>query len=127
MDDKKRMGKRNPLELFNKPDSGIEKQETGIINPENIPSSGEETEIIEKTESGIMNQENTRLYNLSIRVPESLNDALDDAVKITRRTIGQKIRKERLVTLAIEAMLEKVEKAGGWKALKSEEELRKMI
>jgi len=48
-----------------------------------------------------------------IRVSESLNDALDDTVKITRRNIGKKIRKERLVAIAIEALLTKVEQWGG--------------
>ncbi len=42
-----------------------------------------------------------------------MNDALDDAVKQTRRSMGRKIRKEVLVALAIETMLKKVEAVGG--------------
>ncbi len=33
------------------------------------------------------------LYPLSVRVPEPLNDALDDAVQQTRRSMGRKFRK----------------------------------
>ena len=35
----------------------------------------------------------TLLYVLSAKIPKPLNDALDDAVKQTRRSIGHKIRK----------------------------------
>jgi hypothetical protein len=56
-----------------------------------------------------------------------LNDALDDAVKQTRRSMGRKIRKEVLVALAIETMLKKVEAVGGWSEIASEEELRELL
>ena len=62
-----------------------------------------------------------------MRIPEPLNDALDDAVKQTRRSMGRKIRKEVLVSLAIEAMLQRVESAEGWSAIASEEELRELL
>ncbi|MDV3002897.1 MAG: hypothetical protein N5P05_004552 (plasmid) [Chroococcopsis gigantea SAG 12.99] len=192
MESKKRLGKRNPLQLFGNPEPVIENPESVIRNPESVienpesvirnhdslpapitsrsfhqkkvnakisnPESGimnqesvimnPETQLSTSTnlltegsdvkrtppqttnenqESGIRNQENERLYNLSIRVPENLNDALDDAVKITRRTIGQKIRKERLVAIAIEAMLEKVERVGGWNQVNSEEALKEIL
>ena len=169
----KRLGKRNPLQLFPNAESGIENQESGLMidaneaispvsgedkptstpvinqesgirNPEKISSSVESMDvtvepmievnphlsslpIIKNQESGIENQENTRLYNLSVRVPEVLNDALDDAVKKTRRNIGQKIRKERLVAIAIEALLAKVEQAGGWETIRSEEDLANFL
>ncbi len=185
MESKKRLGKRNPLQLFGNPESEIMNPESEIMNPESeimnhdsLPASitsrsshqkkvnakirnhesgimNQESEIMnpetqlpppanlltegadvkrippqtqsENQKSGIRNQENERLYNLSIRVPENINDALDDAVKITRRTIGQKIRKERLVAIAIEAMLEKVERAGGWNKVNSEEALKEIL
>ncbi|MEB3188891.1 MAG: hypothetical protein VKL42_00930 [Snowella sp.] len=126
------------------PESLITNQESGIRNPEKMSSSVESMDatvepmvevnphlsslpVIKNQESGIENQENTRLYNLSVRVPEVLNDALDDAVKKTRRNIGQKIRKERLVAIAIEALLAKVEQAGGWETIRSEEDLANFL
>ncbi len=143
---KKRMGQRNPLQLFNdsqkesiapepsdetpQEDSGITKNdsvikihESGKINHESV---------IQNQESGKAHQESedtkaTPLYPLSARIPEPLNDALDDAVKQTRRSMGRKIRKEVLVSLAIETMLRKVETAGGWRAIATEEELRELL
>ncbi|MBD1895507.1 hypothetical protein [Coleofasciculus sp. FACHB-129] len=56
-----------------------------------------------------------------------MNDTLDGAVKQTRRSMGRKIRKEVLVSLAIEAMLQRVETAGGWREIASEEELRQLL
>lgn len=140
------MGQRNPLQLFNdsqkesiapepsdeapQEDSGIKKSDSGI----KIHESGKINQ-----ESGIRNQNSgkadresedtkaTPLYPLSARIPEPLNDALDDAVKQTRRSMGRKIRKEVLVSLAIEAMLERVEATGGWRELASEEELRELL
>lgn len=82
---------------------------------------------ITNQEPGIENQENTRLYNLSVRVPEVLNDALGEAVKRTRRNIGQKIRKERLVAIALEALFATVEEAGGWETIRSEEDLANFL
>lgn len=143
---KKRMGQRNPLQLFNdsqkesiapepsdetpQDDSGISKSDSVI----KIHESGKNNQ-----ESGIRNQDSgaskqesqdtkaTPLYPLSARIPEPLNDALDDAVKQTRRSMGRKIRKEVLVSLAIETMLQRVESAGGWSAIASEEELRELL
>ncbi len=140
------MGQRNPLQLFNdsqkesiapepsdeapQEDSGISKSDLVI----KIHESGKNSQ-----ESGIRNQDSgkayqesedtkaTPLYHLSVRIPEPLNDALDDAVKQTRRSMGRKIRKEALVSLAIETMLKKVEAAGGWSAIASEEELRELL
>ncbi len=142
----RRMGQRNPLQLFNdsqkesiapepsdetpQEDSGITKNdsvikihESGKINHESV---------IQNQESGKAHQESedtkaTPLYPLSARIPEPLNDALDDAVKQTRRSMGRKIRKEVLVSLAIETMLRKVETAGGWRAIATEEELRELL
>ncbi len=56
-----------------------------------------------------------------------MNDALDDAVKQTRRSMGRKIRKEVLVAIAIESMLQRIEAVGGWSAIASEEELRDLL
>ena len=140
------MGQRNPLQLFNdsqkesiapepsdetpQEDSGISKSDSVI----KIHESGKNNQ-----ESGITNQDSgaskqesedtkaTPLYPLSARIPDPLNDALDDAVKQTRRSMGRKIRKEVLVSLAIEAMLQRVESAGGWSAIASEEELRELL
>ena len=143
---KKRMGQRNPLQLFN--DSQKES-----VTPEPSDETPHEDSAIRKTdslikihesgknnqESGIRNQDSgaskqesedtkaTPLYPLSARIPEPLNDALDDAVKQTRRSMGRKIRKEVLVSLAIEAMLQRVEAAGGWRAIASEEDLRELL
>jgi hypothetical protein len=133
----------NPREIKN-PESLTMNQESGIRNPEKTSSSVESMDttvkpmsevkpslvslpVIKNQESGIENQENTRLYNLSVRVPEVLNDALDEAVKKTRRNIGQKIRKERLVAIALEALLTKVEQAGGWETIRSEEDLANFL
>jgi hypothetical protein len=133
----------NPTKIKN-PESLIMNQDSGIKNPEKILSSVESMDanvepmseakpnlsllpVIKNQESGIENQENTRLYNLSVRVPEVLNDALDEAVKKTRRNIGQKIRKERLVAIALEALLAKVEQAGGWETIRSEEDLANFL
>jgi 3-hydroxymyristoyl/3-hydroxydecanoyl-(acyl carrier protein) dehydratase len=41
--------------------------------------------------------------------------------------MGRKIRKEVLVSLAIEAMLQRVEVAGGWSEIASEEKLRELL
>jgi len=133
------MGQRNPLQLFNNSqkesiapapsdeappkDSGIKIHESGKNNHE----SG-----IRNNDSGASKQESedtkaTPLYPLSARIPEPLNDALDDAVKQTRRSMGRKIRKEVLVSLAIEAMLQRVESAGGWSAIATGEELRELL
>jgi ribosome-binding ATPase YchF (GTP1/OBG family) len=126
---------RNPLEMFNQqesasqtdtaPESGIGNQESGL----NIQESR-----IENQQSRIKNHENliqaqptAQLYALSVRVPESLNDALDEAVKQTRRSVGRKIRKEVLVSVAVEAMLAKVASMGGWGAIASEQELRQLL
>lgn len=140
------MGQRNPLQLFN--DSQKES-----ITPEPFDETPQEDSEISKSdsliqihesgknnqESGIRNKDSsaskqesedtkaTPLYPLSARIPEPLNDALDDAVKQTRRSMGRKIRKEVLVSLAIEAMLQRVEAAGGWRAIASEEELRELL
>jgi hypothetical protein len=175
-ENKKRLGSRNPLQLFNKSqqavetelepvqsliqnqesgiqnqESGIQNQESGIQNQESKIGNSEpkiqdqELPTISKPqvkdpesrirnhESGIMNQELTinpeslKLYSLSVRIPELLNDHLDEALKKTRRSMGRKIRKEVLVAIAIEAMFEQVEIAGGWSAIVSEEELRHLL
>lgn len=143
---KKRMGQRNPLQLFNdsqkesiapepsdetpQEDSGISKSDS-VIKIHESGKNNQESGIRNK-DSGASKQESedtkaTPLYPLSARIPEPLNDALDDAVKQTRRSMGRKIRKEVLVSLAIEAMLKKVEAAGGWSAIASEEELRELL
>jgi hypothetical protein len=140
------MGQRNPLQLFNDSqkesvapapsdkappkDSGIWKIDSVIKNQESGKNNQESG--IRNHDSGASKQESedtqaTPLYPLSARIPEPLNDALDDAVKQTRRSMGRKIRKEVLVSLAIEAMLQRVEAAGGWSAIASEEELRKLL
>jgi hypothetical protein len=140
------MGQRNPLQLFNdsqkesiapepsdetpQDDSGISKSDSVI----KIHESGKNNQEygIMNNDSGKAKQESedtkaTPLYPLSARIPEPLNDALDDAVKQTRRSMGRKIRKEVLVSLAIEAMLQRVESAGGWSAIASQEELRELL
>jgi hypothetical protein len=143
---KKRIGQRNPLQLFNdsqkesvapepsdeapQDDSGISKNDSVIKNHESGKNNQESG--IRNNDSGASKQESqdtkaTPLYPLSVRIPELLNDALDDAVKQTRRSMGRKIRKEVLVSLAIEAMLQRVESAGGWSAIASEEELRELL
>jgi hypothetical protein len=143
---KKRMGQRNPLQLFNdsqkesiapepsdeapQEDSGITKNDSVIKIHESGKNNQESG--IRNNDSGASKQESednkaTPLYPLSARIPEPLNDALDDAVKQTRRSMGRKIRKEVLVSLAIEAMLQRVEAVGGWSAIASEEELRKLL
>jgi|GEM_PF-4398773 len=140
------MGQRNPLQLFN--DSQKES-----IAPEPFDEAPQEDSVITKTDSVILIHESgkndqesrfrnqdygtskqesedtkaTPLYPLSARIPEPLNDALDDAVKQTRRSMGRKIRKEVLVSLAIEAMLQRVEVAGGWSEIASEEKLRELL
>lgn len=145
---KKRMGQRNPLQLFNdshkesvtpEPSDEAPHEDSGIIKTDSvikIHESGKNNQ-----ESGIRNQdsgaskqesEDTKatppsLYPLSARIPEPLNDALDDAVKQTRRSMGRKICKEVLVSIAIEAMLQRIESAGGWSAIASEEELRELL
>ena len=143
---KKRSGRRNPLELFNqdknlqdKPNtdskSTVINQDSIIINQEsgkNNPESGiinQESRIINQNlgldQSGLDSCE--PLYPLSVRIPESLNDALDASVKKTRRTLGRKIPKEVLVSIAIEAMLQQVEDAGSWGSINSIEELRNLL
>ena len=143
---KKRMGQRNPLQLFNdsqkesvapepsdetpQEDSGISKSDL-VIKIHESGKNNQESGIRNK-DSGKAKQESedtkaTPLYPLSARIPEPLNDALDDAVKQTRRSMGRKIRKEVLVSLAIEAMLQRVEAVGGWSAIASEEELRELL
>lgn len=140
------MGQRNPLQLFNdsqkesiapapsdeapQEDSGISKSDSVIKIHESGKNNQESG--FRNTDSGTSKQESedtkaTPLYPLSARIPEPLNDALDDAVKQTRRSMGRKIRKEVLVSLAIEAMLQRVESAGGWSAIASEEELRELL
>ncbi len=142
----RRMGQRNPLQLFNdsqkesiapepsdetpQHDSGISKSDSVIKIHESGKNNQESG--IRNNDSGASKQESqdtkaTPLYPLSARIPEPLNDALDDAVKQTRRSMGRKIRKEVLVSLAIEAMLQRVESAGGWSAIASEEELRELL
>ncbi len=64
---------------------------------------------------------------MSVRIPEPLNDVLDEALKQTRRSMGRKIRKEVLVAVAIEAMFAQVETVGGWNVITSEEELRNLL
>ena len=140
------MGQRNPLQLFNdsqkesiapepsdetpQEDSGISKSDSVIKIHESGKNNQESG--IRNEDSGASKQESedtkaTPLYPLSARIPEPLNDALDVAVKQTRRSMGRKIRKEVLVSLAIEAMLQRVEAVGGWSAITSEEELRKLL
>ncbi|HEY9796525.1 MAG TPA: hypothetical protein V6D30_12860 [Leptolyngbyaceae cyanobacterium] len=140
------MGQRNPLQLFNdsqkesiapepsdetpQEDSGISKSDL-LIKIHESGKNNQESGIRNK-DSGKAKQESedtkaTPLYPLSARIPEPLNDALDDAVKQTRRSMGRKIRKEVLVSLAIETMLQRVEAAGGWSAIASEEELRELL
>lgn len=140
------MGQRNPLQLFNdsqkesiapepsdetpQDDSGISKSDSVIKIHESGKNNQESG--IRNNDSGASKQESqdtkaTPLYPLSARIPEPLNDALDDAVKQTRRSMGRKIRKEVLVSLAIETMLQRVESAGGWSAIASEEELRELL
>jgi hypothetical protein len=143
---KKRMGQRNPLQLFNdspkesiapKPSDEVPQEDSGIMKTDSrikIHESGKNNQEsgIKNKDSGASKQESedtkaTPLYPLSARIPEPLNDALDDAVKQTRRSMGRKIRKEVLVSLAIEAMLQRVEAVGGWSAIASEEELRELL
>jgi len=143
---KKRIGQRNPLQLFNdsqkesvapEPSDEVPQEDSGITKTDSlikIHESGKNNQ-----ESGIRNKDSgaskqeledtkaTPLYPLSARIPEPLNDALDDAVKQTRRSMGRKIRKEVLVSLAIEAMLQRVEAVGGWSAIASQEELRELL
>ena len=143
---KKRIGQRNPLQLFNdsqkesitpEPSDEAPHEDSGIMKTDSvikIHESGKNNQEsgIRNNDSGASKQESedtkaTPLYPLSARIPEPLNDALDDAVKQTRRSMGRKIRKEVLVSLAIEAMLQRVETAGGWSAIASEEELRELL
>lgn len=143
---KKRIGQRNPLQLFNdsqkesvapEPSDEVPQEDSGITKTDSlikIHESGKNNQEsgIRNNDSGASKQESedtkaTPLYPLSARIPEPLNDALDDAVKQTRRSMGRKIRKEVLVSLAIEAMLQRVESAGGWSAIASEEELRELL
>lgn len=143
---KKRMGQRNPLQLFNdsqkesiapEPSAETPQEDSGISKSDSvikIHESGKNNQEygIRNKDSGASQQESqdtkaTPLYPLSARIPEPLNDALDDAVKQTRRSMGRKIRKEVLVSLAIETMLKKVEAAGGWSAIASEEELQELL
>jgi hypothetical protein len=143
---KNRMGQRNPLQLFNdsqkesitpEPSDEAPHEDSGIMKTDSvikIHESGKNNQEsgIRNNDSGASKQESedtkaTPLYPLSARIPEPLNDALDDAVKQTRRSMGRKIRKEVLVSLAIEAMLQRVESAGGWSAIASEEELRELL
>jgi hypothetical protein len=143
---KKRIGQRNPLQLFNdsqkesvapEPSDEVPQEDSRITKTDSvikIHESGKNNQ-----ESGIRNKDSaalkqesedtkaTPLYPLSARIPEPLNDALDDAVKQTRRSMGRKIRKEVLVSLAIKAMLQRVEAVGGWSAIASEEELRELL
>lgn len=140
------MGQRNPLQLFNdsqkesiapepsdeapQEDSGIKKTDSVIKIHESVKNN--QGSGFRNQDYGTSKQESedtkaTPLYPLSARIPEALNDALDDAVKQTRRSMGRKIRKEVLVSLAIETMLKKVEAAGGWSAIASEEELRELL
>jgi hypothetical protein len=140
------MGQRNPLQLFNdsqkesvapEPSDEAPPQVSGIMKTDSVIKIHESVK--NNQESGIRNQDSgktyqesqdtkaTPLYPLSARIPEPLNDALDDAVKQTRRSMGRKIRKEVLVSLAIETMLKKVEAAGGWSAITSEEELQELL
>ena len=142
----RRLGQRNPLQLFNdsqkesiapepsdethQDDSGISKSNSVIKIHESGKNNQESG--IRNNDSGASKQESedtkaTPLYPLSARIPEPLNDALDDAVKQTRRSMGRKIRKEVLVSLAIETMLQRVEAAGGWSAIASEKELRELL
>jgi len=143
---KKRMGQRNPLQLFNdsqkgsvtaEPSDEAPHEDSGIIKADSVikihesGKNNQESEI-RIQDSGKAKQESedtktTPLYPLSARIPEPLNDALDDAVKQTRRSMGRKIRKEVLVSIAIGAMLQRVEAVGGWSAIASEEELRELL
>ncbi len=143
---KKRIGQRNPLQLFNdsqkesvapEPSDEVPQEDSRITKTDSvikIHESGKNNHEsgIRNKDSGALKQESedtkaTPLYPLSARIPEPLNDALDDAVKQTRRSMGRKIRKEVLVSLAIEAMLQRVEAVGGWSAIASEEELRELL
>ena len=143
---KKRMGQRNPLQLFNdsqkeavatEPSNEAPQEDSGFKKADSlikIHESGKNNQesVIRNQDSATSKQESEDtkappLYPLSVRIPEPLNDALDDAVKQTRRSMGRKIRKEVLVSLAIEAMLQHVETAGGWRAIASEEELRELL
>lgn len=142
------MGQRNPLQLFNdsqkesiapEPSDEAPQEDSGITKNDSVIKIHESEK--NNQESGFRNKESGKakqesedtkatpppLYPLSARIPEPLNDALDDAVKQTRRSMGRKIRKEVLVSLAIEAMLQRVEVAGGWSAIASEEELRELL
>jgi len=143
---KKRIGQRNPLQLFNdsqkesvapEPSDEVPQEDSRITKTDSvikIHESGKNNQEsgIRNKDAGALKQESedtkaTPLYPLSARIPEPLNDALDDAVKQTRRSMGRKIRKEVLVSLAIEAMLQRVEAVGGWSAIASEEELRELL
>jgi len=140
------MGQRNPLQLFNDSQKESVAPEPSDETPQEDSAIRKTDSVIKIHESGKNNQEYgirnkdygaskqesedtkvTPLYPLSARIPEPLNDALDDAVKQTRRSMGRKIRKEVLVSLAIEAMLQRVEVAGGWSAIATEEELRELL
>ncbi len=114
-------GKNNPESEIRNQDSGINNQESEIRNHRN-QDSGKRNPESEETKAAP-----SSLYPLSVRIPEPLNDTLDGAVKQTRRSMGRKIRKEVLVSLAIEAMLQRVEVAGGWRAIASEEDLRELL
>lgn len=140
------MGQRNPLQLFNDSQKESIAPEPSDEAPQKYSGITKTDSVIKNQESGKNNQESgfrnhdsatskqesedtkaTPLYPLSARIPEPLNDALDDAVKQTRRSMGRKIRKEVLVSLAIEAMLQRVEAVGGWSAIATEEELRELL
>lgn len=73
----KRLGKRNPLQLFPNTESGIENQESGLMIDANeaislSPNEPTETPAINQ-ESGIKNQENVLLSEncTEIKNPES--------------------------------------------------------
>jgi hypothetical protein len=124
-------GIRNPESRIQNHDLQVNNTEREVIAPESRIHNQESR--IHNHESRITNPETIispelqRLYSLSVRIPESLNDVLDDALKQTRRSMGRKIRKEVLVTVAIEAMFAQVETVGGWNAITSEEELRNLL
>ncbi len=140
-----RLGPRNPLQLFEESENEIhdsrnqktesrnQSHDSGIEKPE---SKGEETKgtTTDERPSSVnpesrnqLNENEERFFSLSVRIPDALNDALDDAVKTTRRNQGRKIRKEVMVAIAIESLMTQVESLGGWGQIDSEATLREIL
>ncbi len=135
-----RSGGRNPLELFAPSTTGVpQAEEVQTIDGERVAVVENEIQEVRKEESknpefmnpgfnksGIVEIED-RLYPLSVRIPEWLNDRLDEAVKQTRRSMGRKVPKEDMVTMALESMLTKVQAGGGWSNFQTVDQLRSFM